>query len=232
MIQVRGLWKTYGKGANQVDALRGVDLDVANGEFVAIVGPSGSGKSTLLNLLGTLDTPTRGELTVAGHRLDQMTEMERTEFRRRDIGFAFQFFNLLPLLNARENIALPLLLAGKSRREANQVVQGLLERVSLLERANHKPDELSGGEMQRVAVARALAANPKVILADEPTGNLDTVTGAKVLHLLQEVMGENKRSLVMVTHNPQAAQYADRVITLADGKVTENVQAPRAATAD
>ena len=198
-------------------------MTVEPGEFVAIVGPSGSGKSTLLNLIGTLDTPTRGEIEVAGARLDQMDDNARTEFRRNMLGFAFQFFNLLPMLSAEENIALPLLLAGQSRAAASKRARELLERVGLAERATHRPEELSGGEMQRVAVARALAGSPRVILADEPTGNLDSVSGAGVLELLKEVVGED-RCLLMVTHDPQAASYADRVIQLADGQVASDGQ--------
>ena len=222
MIEARDVHKTYRRGTVAVAAVRGVSLLIEPGEMVAIVGPSGSGKSTLLNLLGALDRPTSGEVLVGGKALSKMNDDELTRLRRERVGLVFQFFNLLPLLTARENVALPLLLGGIARGEADARAMALLGRVGLDSRADHTPDELSGGEMQRVAVARALSIRPAVILADEPTGNLDSTTGAGVLELLRAATRETSAggtncAVVMVTHDPKAAAVADRVLKFSDG---------------
>jgi putative ABC transport system ATP-binding protein len=219
VVRVSDVYKAYARGPSAVNAVRGVSLAVEAGEMVAIVGPSGSGKSTLLNLLGALDRPSRGEVIVDGARLSELDDTARTLLRRDRIGFVFQFFNLLPLLNARENVALPLLLAGVSRAEAERRADELLGRVGLSGRADHTPDQLSGGEMQRVALARALSSRPVLILADEPTGNLDSEAGAGVLALLKSAAREQRCAIIMVTHDPRAAAVADRVLEFGDGKL-------------
>jgi putative ABC transport system ATP-binding protein len=218
MIEAIDVHKTYRRGTVEVPAVRGVSLKIDPGEMVAIVGPSGSGKSTLMNLLGALDRPTSGEVRIDGKALSGLSDNELTRLRRDRVGLVFQFFNLLPLLTARENVALPLLLGGKPRAESEARAQSLLERVGLGSRAEHTPDEMSGGEMQRVAVARALAIEPAVILADEPTGNLDTASGNGVLELLRDAT-RSRCAVVMVTHDPKAAAFADRVLSVADGRI-------------
>ena len=223
--------KTYTQGGAVVRALAGVSLAVTPGEFVAVTGPSGSGKSTLLHMIGGLDQPDRGDVWIDGRRLADLDDDAVTLLRRRQIGFIFQFFNLLPTLTAEENVALPLLLDGMSRREAASRAGRLLERVGLLPRRQHRPHELSGGEMQRVAIARALVIEPVVLLADEPTGNLDSATGAQVLSLLADVVGELGQTVVMVTHDPRAAARSTRVVELRDGTVVGDTSARRAAAA-
>ena len=217
MIEAIDVHKTYRRGAVEVNAVRGVSLTIGAGEMVAVVGPSGSGKSTLLNLLGALDRPTSGEVLIDGAKLSLLDDAGRTRLRRDKIGLVFQFFNLLPLLSASENVALPLLLAGVPRAEAEKRAAELLARVGLAARAGHTPDELSGGEMQRVAVARALGGKPKVILADEPTGNLDSNAGSGVLDLLCAATRDFGCAVVMVTHDPRAAAVAQRVLEFKDG---------------
>ncbi|MFN8544695.1 MAG: ABC transporter ATP-binding protein [Candidatus Binatia bacterium] len=219
MIRLRDVHKTYRGGAAQVRALAGVSLDVAAGEFVAIVGPSGSGKSTLLHLMGGLDVPTSGEVIVDGMPLAGMTDDELTIFRRRRLGFVFQSFNLLPTYSAEENVALPLRLDGRRSRDVRERVGRVLAQVGLLDRRQHRPDALSGGEMQRVAIARALVTDPAVLLADEPTGNLDTATGDRILDLLAEANRTRGCTVVLVTHDPRAAARASRVVTMRDGVV-------------
>jgi putative ABC transport system ATP-binding protein len=221
LITVRGVTKLYRQGETQVSALAGVDLDIARGEFVAIMGPSGSGKSTLLHLMGGLDAPSAGEIVIDGTSIARMSDDEITIFRRRRIGFIFQFFNLLPTYSAEENVALPFLLDGRRPREVRERVEAALEQVGLAHRRRHRPDELSGGEMQRVAIARALVIDPALILADEPTGNLDTRTGEQILDLVRAANRARGCTVVLVTHDARAAAYGRRIITLKDGAVVE-----------
>jgi len=228
MLELLGVTKVYHHGrsgrrraAQSVHALRGVSLRIDAGEFVSIMGPSGSGKSTLMHLLGALDTPTSGQALFQGRDLQAMSDRDRSVLRRTRIGFVFQFFNLLPTLSAAENVALPLLLAGRVRREALSAAGDALERVGLRPRMEHYPDELSGGEMQRVAVARALVTNPDAVLCDEPTGNLDSATSKEILALLRSLPESGRRCVVMVTHDAQSAAYADRIIRIRDGLLVE-----------
>jgi putative ABC transport system ATP-binding protein len=224
ILEASRLMKQYILGEVTVNALQGVDFLVLKGEFVAIMGPSGSGKSTLLHLLGGLDEPSNGEVTLAGHRLSLLEDDEITIIRRREVGFVFQFFNLLPTLTALENVALPLLLDGVRRKEYESRGSEMLKHVGLEERAEHKPSQLSGGEQQRVAIARAMVTEPQILLTDEPTGNLDTAAGDRLLKLLRKACDEFGQTIVMVTHDPAAASYADRVIFLLDGKVVNEIQ--------
>jgi putative ABC transport system ATP-binding protein len=217
-IEVRGLVKVYGQGPTAVRALQGVDLVVAPGEFIAIMGPSGSGKSTLLHLIGALERASAGEIAVAGMRLDGLEEKELTRLRRDHLGFVFQFFNLLPSLTAAENVYLPALIAGRHGDELQRRAVELLGRVGVADRAEHLPSELSGGEQQRVSVARSLMLEPKLLLADEPTGNLDSRAGGEVLDLLRDVNREEGRTIVMVTHDPGAAARTDRIVFMRDGR--------------
>ena len=230
MIETRDVHKVYRRGTVEVAAVRGVSMRVSAGEMVAIVGPSGSGKSTLLNLVGALDRPSKGEVLVDGQALASLDDAELTRLRRERIGLVFQFFNLLPLLTGLENVALPLLLTGVARGDAEARAAELLGRVGVPHRAGHRPDEMSGGEMQRVAIARALAIRPKVILADEPTGNLDSASGAEVLKLLRGATADGC-ALVMVTHDPKAAAVADRVLEFRDGLVVSDVRVASASGA-
>jgi putative ABC transport system ATP-binding protein len=218
VLTAQGLVKSYRLGAHTVEALRGVDFTVARGEFVAIMGPSGSGKSTLLHLLGGLDAPSQGEVTLAGQRLSLLNDDQVTLVRRHNLGFVFQFFHLLPTLTAEENIALPLIIDDKEPRDFQKRLDALLDLVGLAERRGHTPDQLSGGEQQRVALARALLTEPAVVLADEPTGNLDTRTGTVILQLLRRSCDELRQAIIVVTHDPRAAAYADRVVFLRDGR--------------
>jgi len=227
-VSVRDLVKVYGSGAAAVRALDGVSLGFRAGEFAAIMGPSGSGKSTLLHLLGTLETPTSGSVEVGGTDLSGLSDRKLTLLRRERLGFVFQSFNLLPTLSAEENVLLPALIAGEKREKYEGRLDELLELVGLTGRRHHRPDELSGGEQQRVAIARALLRNPDVILADEPTGNLDTKTGTGVLDLLRASASRYGRTVVMVTHDPRAAARADRVVFLADGRVVDEAVRPDA----
>jgi len=222
MLAVRDATKSYRQGDAEVKALAGVTLDVATGEFVAIVGPSGSGKSTLLHLMGGLDAPTSGDVLIDGAPISRMTDDEVTIFRRRAIGFVFQFFNLLPTLSAEENVALPLLLDGKRPRDVRDRVTAALDAVGLSHRRGHRPDELSGGEMQRAAIARALVIEPKLILADEPTGNLDSATGEQILELIRQANRDRGATVVMVTHDARAAARGTRLVTMRDGVVVSD----------
>ena len=219
MVRLEQVVKTYRQGAREISALDGVTLAVARREFVAVMGPSGSGKSTLLHLIGGLDMATSGEVWVDERALSCMSDDEVTIFRRRHVGFVFQFFNLLPTLTAEENVAFPLLLDGRRRRDVMPRVARALERVGLADRRTHRPDELSGGEAQRVAVARALVTEPLLLLADEPTGNLDSKTGGEVLGLVRDACRALGTTVVMVTHDARAAAVAGRTITLVDGQV-------------
>jgi putative ABC transport system ATP-binding protein len=226
MMELREVTKTYVQGSRTVQAVRGVSLRVEAGEFVSIMGPSGSGKSTLMHLLAALDTPTSGQALFAGQDLAGLSDAERSRLRRTRIGFIFQFFNLLPTLTAAENVALPLLLGGARRAAALKEATEALERVGLSQRSGHLPDEMSGGEMQRVAVARALVGHPEAIVCDEPTGNLDSHNSAEVLKLLRSLPEPGKRSVVMVTHDRAAADYGDRLIVIRDGLIHQEERAP------
>lgn len=218
------LQKTYKLGEMEVHALRGVDLLVQEGEFIAIMGPSGSGKSTLLHLLGGLDTPTQGEVILGGKSLKDLKDSQLSKIRRREIGFIFQFFNLLPTLTAAENAYLPLLLDNQRRQEDDGLVNDLLSLVGLHDRSHHLPNQLSGGEQQRVAIARALITNPRIILADEPTGNLDSAAAETILQLLKTISEGRNQTILMVTHDPNAADYADKILDLRDGRFAGNTQ--------
>jgi putative ABC transport system ATP-binding protein len=223
ILQTQTLTKNYQMGEVTVDALRSVNFEVAQGEFVAIMGPSGSGKSTLLHLLGGLDSPTDGDVTLSGKRMAHLTDDEITIVRRRQVGFIFQFFNLLPTLSAAENVALPLLLDGKNIENYTSRIEELLALVGLSDRRDHKPDQLSGGQQQRVAIARAFVNESKIVLADEPTGNLDSKSGTSVLELLRNACKTLQTTVVMVTHDPRAASYADRVVFLKDGQIVREL---------
>jgi putative ABC transport system ATP-binding protein len=219
IIRVRGLRKVYHVGELDVEALRGVDLDVRRGEFVAVIGPSGSGKSTLFHILGGLAPPTAGEVWIDGIDLRKMGESERTEMRQRKVGFIFQKYNLLPTLTAKDNISLPQSIAGIKQPPAN--FDGVLKMLGISHRLNHKPRALSGGEQQRVAIARALVNQPAILLADEPTGNLDTANSNAVLELLRDLNKRAGQTILMITHNPEAAAFADRIVSMRDGKVAD-----------
>jgi putative ABC transport system ATP-binding protein len=222
-LQARGLAKVYGEGETAVHALDGVDIDIGRGEMVAIMGPSGSGKSTLLHLLGALDTPSSGEILLGGARYDGLGDSGLTKLRRDKIGFVFQFFNLLASLSAEENVLLPALIAGRRDEPTRERARDLLGRVGLGERAHHLPAELSGGEQQRTSIARALLTEPEIVLADEPTGNLDTRSSQEVLGLLRELNEAEGQTLVLVTHDPAAAAIAGRVVFLRDGRIADEV---------
>ncbi|MBX3399802.1 MAG: ABC transporter ATP-binding protein [Gemmataceae bacterium] len=224
MIELRDVAKTYTGGRREVRAVRGVSLRVDAGEFVSIMGPSGSGKSTLLHLMGALDVPSSGQVLFAGDDLRTLSDLERSRFRRRKIGFVFQAFHLLPHATAVGNVALPLMLDGTPRRTAIRAARDCLGRVGLDHRADHYPDELSGGEMQRVAVARALVADPNAVLCDEPTGNLDTATGREILAILASLPEPGRRAVVMVTHDPAAAAIGSRRVDFRDGIIESDTR--------
>lgn len=218
LLEATELWKTYGTGEARVHALRGVSLTVARGEFVALVGPSGSGKSSLLHLIGAMDTPTRGAVSLAGEDLGRLKGSQLTALRLRKLGFVFQTFNLIPTLTALENVALPLQLAGAGMRRSRERAGELLTQVGLADRMGHLPSQLSGGQKQRVAIARALANDPALILADEPTGALDTPNGEAIMALLEE-LNRQGRTIMMVTHNPDLAGRAGRILRMRDGQL-------------
>jgi putative ABC transport system ATP-binding protein len=226
VISLDGVRKTYATGVISVEALRGVDVRIDRGEYVAIIGPSGSGKSTLMHILGCLDVPTEGRYELAGRDVGSLDDVDLARIRNAEIGFVFQQFNLLPDLTALRNVALPLVYAGVHAGEREERARRALERVGLGDRADHRPGELSGGQQQRVAVARALVTEPSLILADEPTGNLDSSSSADVLGLFHELY-ESGRTIVLITHDPEVAEAADRVITIRDGLVTTPTGAPR-----
>lgn len=221
LIEVRDVYKIYNPGENQVNALDGVSITIDEGEFVAIIGQSGSGKSTLMNMLGLLDTPTHGEYYINGKLVDDLTDDQMSAIRNEEIGFIFQGFNLISSLTALENVELPLVYRGMPKQERREISQDALERVGLGGRMNHLPAEMSGGQQQRVAVARAIAARPPVILADEPTGNLDTKSTKEVMAILHELKDEG-RTVIVITHDNEIAEEAERVIRIRDGRVVED----------
>src|SRR5690349_18083901 len=223
VLKAEAVQKRYVLGETTVAALAGVNLTVRKGEFVAIMGPSGSGKSTLLHLLGGLDGPSDGEITLAGQPLSKLNDNQITVVRRRKVGFIFQFYNLLPTLTAEENVGLPLLIDGQSLNQHKAKIAGLLDLVGLRDRKDHKPDQLSGGQQQRVAIARAFVNDPEIVLADEPTGNLDSKSGTAILGLLRHTCDAFGATIVMVTHDPRAASYADRVVFLKDGQIVREL---------
>jgi putative ABC transport system ATP-binding protein len=222
-VAVKDVTRRYGSGETAVDALRGVSLDVAGGELVSIMGPSGSGKSTLMHIMAGLDKPTSGEVEIAGTAISKLNDTDLTKLRRRNVGFVFQFFNLLPMLTAEENVTLPLQLAGGKLDKA--WVADVIDRVGLTDRKTHRPAELSGGQQQRVAIARALVSRPTVVFADEPTGNLDSKSGGEILAVLREAVKEYGQTTVMVTHDAGAACIADRTMFLADGLIVKQMRA-------
>jgi putative ABC transport system ATP-binding protein len=224
ILETNGVSKQYQMGKVTVNALAGVDLSIEQGEFVAVMGPSGSGKSTLLHLLGGLDQPTDGAVALDGQTLSALSDKQITITRRRKIGFIFQFYNLVPTLNAEENVALPLLIDGQRPKDYGERVVRLLEMVGLVERRSHKPDQMSGGEQQRVAIARALVTEPAIVLADEPTGNLDSRAGGEILNLLRQLCDDLGQTIVMVTHDPLGASCADRVVFLKDGRIIDEME--------
>jgi putative ABC transport system ATP-binding protein len=228
IVSARGVARRYGEGDAAVDALRGIDLDVRAGELTAVMGPSGSGKSTLMHILAGLDKPTSGTVQIGGEEITTMGDSELTKLRRRQIGFVFQFFNLLPMLTAEENVVLPLSVAGEKPDPA--FLEDLLARVGLKDRRTHRPAELSGGQQQRVAIARSLVSQPAIVFADEPTGNLDSKTGHEILSLMRAATEDHGQTTVMVTHDAHAATIADRVLFLADGLIVEEL--PRSSASE
>ncbi len=218
LLELRDVRKTYDMGIEKVHALNGVDLDIARGEYVAIMGPSGSGKSTLMNLLGCLDTPSSGTYHLNGAAVEKMSDLELAAVRNREIGFVFQTFNLLPRTPALANVELPLVYAGVSRHDRHARARRALDRVGLADRADHEPNELSGGQRQRVAIARALVNEPSILLADEPTGNLDSATSADIMRLFDELHGQGN-TVILVTHEPDIAAHARRRVVLRDGRI-------------
>jgi len=225
LIRIRGLRKTYRRGEQDIPVLEGIDLDVHAGEFVALMGPSGSGKSTLLNLVAGIDKPSAGTIEIAGTDIATLDEGQLADWRAANVGFIFQFYNLLPVLTAAENVELPLLLTNLSARERRERVALALALVSLADRAAHYPNELSGGQQQRVAIARALVGDPTLIVADEPTGDLDRHTGEEVLSLLEQLVAELGKTIVMVTHDPKAAARAHRLVHLEKGVLVDEAEA-------
>ncbi|AWN61533.1 ABC transporter ATP-binding protein [Streptococcus sobrinus] len=221
LMELKGITKSYQNGDQELQVLKGIDLTVHEGEFLAIMGPSGSGKSTLMNIIGLLDKPTSGEYTLAGQAVERLTSKEQARVRNEELGFVFQQFFLLSKLNAQDNVELPLIYAGVGGSQRHKLAQQYLEKVELSDRSKHLPSELSGGQKQRVAIARALVNNPSIILADEPTGALDTKTSNQILELLTQLNEEGK-TIIMVTHEPEIADYAKRKIVIRDGEITQD----------
>ncbi|MEJ0037147.1 MAG: ABC transporter ATP-binding protein [Gammaproteobacteria bacterium] len=224
LVSVKNVVKTYTRGKQKVEVLHRLNLDIAAGEFLALMGPSGSGKTTLLNLIGGLDRPDQGEIDVAGQRIDKLSNRELAKWRARNVGFVFQFYNLMPMLSAERNVELPLLLTSLPRARRKQNVQAALQLVGLADRASHKPSELSGGQQQRVAIARALVADPSLLVCDEPTGDLDRHTAEEILNLMQTLNREQKKTIIMVTHDPKAAEYASRQVHLDKGALLDETR--------
>ncbi len=222
LVRIHGLSKVYRRGAQQVEVLHHIDLDIEAGDFVALMGPSGSGKTTLLNLIGGLDSPTEGEIAIAGQRIDRMGETALAKWRAANVGFVFQFYNLLPMLSARRNVELPLLLTRLNAAQRRRNAEVALELVGLSDRSAHKPGELSGGQQQRVAIARAIVSDPMLLVCDEPTGDLDRQSAAEVLELLQELNRDHGKTVIMVTHDPKAAEYARHTLHLDKGTLVEH----------
>ena len=228
IIQVENVTKTYKIGEVETHALNGVSLDVAEGEFTALVGPSGSGKTTLLQLIGVLDKPDSGTVKINGEDVTNLKSNKRADLRKKDIGFIFQFFALVPVLSAYENVELPLLLNGVGAKERKERVMALLDAVGLADRAKHRPDQLSGGEQQRVAIARALASEPVMVLADEPTANLDTANGQQAMDIMQSLNETTGTAFIFATHDPRVMDYAKRVVKMQDGRIIDNGDQPAA----
>jgi len=222
LIRVVDVHRVYRLGSIEVQALRGISFYVNEGEMLCIMGPSGSGKTTLLNIMGTLDKPTKGRVYIEGKDITKLGDRELTNLRLRKIGFVFQFYNLIPVLTAFENVELPMIFAGVSRKERKRRAVYLLELVGLGNRMNHRPDELSGGEQQRVAIARALANRPKIILADEPTGELDTENGKKIMNIFRKIVDEERVSVIIATHDPIVSEFSDRNIRIRDGIIVSD----------
>jgi putative ABC transport system ATP-binding protein len=223
IIETHDLWKTYVMGSEEIHALRGVDLSIDKGEYVAIMGPSGSGKSTLMNLIGCLDTPSKGSYLLNGKQVSEMNDNELARIRNEEIGFVFQTFNLLPRATALHNVELPLVYAGVPNKERQERARESLRRVELVDRMSHKPNELSGGQRQRVAIARALVNNPSILLADEPTGNLDSKTGVEIMALFERLY-QAGNTIILVTHEADIAEHAHRVVHIRDGKIERDVK--------
>ena len=221
LVSIRNLHKTYQRGPEKVDVLHGIDLDIPRGDFVALMGPSGSGKTTMLNLIGGLDTPTSGEIEIEGERIDRMSAGQLSNWRSRHVGFVYQFYNLMPMLNAQKNVELPLLLTSLGAAQRKRNAEIALTLVGLAERRTHKPNELSGGQQQRVAIARAIVSDPTFLICDEPTGDLDRQSAEDILGLLQELNREHGKTIVMVTHDPKAAEYATHTIHLDKGELVD-----------
>ena len=221
LVSIRNLHKTYQRGPEKVDVLHGIELDIAQGDFVALMGPSGSGKSTLLNLIGGLDSPTAGEIEVGGKRIDRMSAGQLSQWRSDLVGFVFQFYNLMPMLTAQRNVELPLLLTKLNAAQRRRNAEIALQLVGLGDRTKHKPNELSGGQQQRVAIARAIVSDPALLICDEPTGDLDRQSAEEILGLLQTLNREHGKTIVMVTHDPKAAEYASHTLHLDKGTLVE-----------